>query len=796
MKKAFLHQKRVAEYLLLAGKNVILQSPTGSGKFLAGLMPFLNAWENKRDFPKKCIYCVPMRVLANQFYESAQRAVKQAGMDIRVTIQTGENPGDPEFAGDLIFTTIDQALSRFLLAPYGISKSQANVPAGALIGAYLIFDEFHLFDADSTLPTTLQMLKMLKGISPFLLMTATFSRSMLNNLSEELDAVIVPDDDAVKTAIAALPSQQKQRIYRVADDPLTAERVLQVHEGRSIVICNTVKRARKIFDDIQAAADSQTQVLLLHSRFLKEDRARIEQTIRTHFAEGHTVGDFIVVSTQVIEVGLDITSTQLHTELAPANSIIQRAGRCARYKDERGIVTIYHHVVDDDPEKCNLLENTLPYTDRASKQIISATYESFLRRNNESFSYEDEQEILSDVHGEFDRQVIARLKSDAPNYFRQISGMMSAPHQQAVSQFVRDVLAQTVTIHEDPEVLRENPFSVQGFSLHPGSLQGMIDTWLDQSEHQDWAVKFLFQLDVDEADVQLNQEEKYKWVPIYDKSKKRSALGSPLIVVHPALATYDPIRGFIENEGGTWQAPIPNSGAGGQKIRYRYQLETYATHIQLVEQAFRIYWKEAEYAAKQLESHFGWEQGSVRHAAEWAVRLHDVGKLTKGWQGWVQKYQAMIEEPIEAGMVYAHTDFNPDNPMHDEAQRQAGKRPWHAVESRIAVLKALTNEFGGMHPLTRAVFTAIARHHAPFSSESQTFQLIDDVVAHIGMEIPLIGMGEMTKFEAWRTTVENHFIQIDGKTDAKLLLVYLLIVRALRRADHEGTRRGSHEWSL
>src|SRR5262249_5942068 len=152
--------------LLLERRNIILQAPTGAGKTHAALLPFLNALEYNRDFPRKCIYSVPMRVLAAQFVETYIEAVKHAARDdrIRVSIQTGEQPNDRELAGDLIFATIDQTLSSFLISPYGLPKRMANLNAAAVMGAYLVFDEFHLFDSTSTLPTTLHMLKMLDGV--------------------------------------------------------------------------------------------------------------------------------------------------------------------------------------------------------------------------------------------------------------------------------------------------------------------------------------------------------------------------------------------------------------------------------------------------------------------------------------------------------------------------------------------------------------------------------------------------------------------------------------------------------
>ena len=65
------HQERVFDLLLKERCNIILQAPTGSGKTRAALYPFLTALDHEteyyRDFPHKCLYSVPMRVLARQF---------------------------------------------------------------------------------------------------------------------------------------------------------------------------------------------------------------------------------------------------------------------------------------------------------------------------------------------------------------------------------------------------------------------------------------------------------------------------------------------------------------------------------------------------------------------------------------------------------------------------------------------------------------------------------------------------------------------------------------------------------
>ena len=102
-----------------------------------------------------------------------------------VTLQTGEQPEDPQFIeGDIIFATYDQSLSSFLTIPVGLSRRQGNVNAGAVISSYLVFDEFHLMEAERSLRTMAAVLGWLKGWTPFLLMTATLSETLVKRLAE------------------------------------------------------------------------------------------------------------------------------------------------------------------------------------------------------------------------------------------------------------------------------------------------------------------------------------------------------------------------------------------------------------------------------------------------------------------------------------------------------------------------------------------------------------------------------------------------------------------------------------
>lgn len=785
------HQQRAAD-LLLDGKNVILQAPTGAGKTLAALLPWMNRQTFKRDFPNQCIYTVPMRVLANQFVD--------AFAHLNPKIQTGEDAGDPEFIGSLIFTTIDQVLSRFLNYPYGVSKRKANLYAAAVMGAYLVFDEFHLLDPASTLPTTLAMLKMLKGITPFMLMTATFSSTMLNELAHELDAEVIPATPEERAALRGLPSQRKIRRYAISAQPLTAGRVLQVHESlterRSIVICNTVVRARALFDELRRQSP-ETNVILLHSQFLPDDRKSAQNRLVALFGKdvNRQIGSAIVVATQAIEVGVDITSAALHTELAPANSIIQRAGRCARYEGETGDVTIYRYSLKDgDP--IDLTDNPNPYA--GQQDILAKTWDAFSARDGQAFTFEHEQDVLTEVHGDSDRLIVSKLKQGAYQHKEQMFDVMNGRHNVSnASDLIRNVFQARVTISDTPDSLRESPFDAPAFGLHPGSLQKAFKEIEALPGEHPFTMKYLLVIENDKplSDDQTYRRTEYKWEPV---RTGKDILGAALLVVHPSVARYDAERGLVLGQASDpngWQASIPLAKIQESHDQFTFKLETYTRHIELVwEAAFGPggTWHGVADLARRLERRFGWAPGDVRRAAELAVLLHDVGKLSAGWQGWVRDYQAKIGNPITPGEAYAHTESH--SREHRDAEKAMKRRPTHAVESALAAMPVYVAMLGEDHPLVEAVYSAIARHHAPFADSNGEYRLIKGAVRQVAATldtyldgIPPNGLQLIDEANANADPQHDNIAKPEG---GDAYWAYLLLARVLRFADQEGTRVG------
>ena len=80
--------------------------------------------------------------------------------------------------------------------------------------------------------------------------------------------------------------------------------------------------------------------------FLPGDRKEKEEFLQEKFKKNWEDDGkcYVLISTQVIEVGINITSEVMHIQLCPMSSLLQRAGRNARFQDETGEVRVYYDV--------------------------------------------------------------------------------------------------------------------------------------------------------------------------------------------------------------------------------------------------------------------------------------------------------------------------------------------------------------------------------------------------------------------------------------------------------------------
>jgi len=353
------YQVRLAECEKL---SALVNIPTGLGKTAAVVLAWL--WrrqyaDSAKNTPRRLVYCLPMRVLVEQTESVTKKWLEKLGLTETVGVYVlmgGEELVEwdlhPEKDAILIGTQ-DMLLSRALNRGYAASRARWPMQFGLLNNDCLwVFDEVQLMGSGLATTAQLEAFRHLLGSKDghncqSIWMSATMQPDWLKTIDftsrvDNLLSIQLGEDDLKKTDVMRRWKAAKQ-LYKtkatVGEAKKLADEVRREHKRgtRTIVVVNTVKRAQDLFNELEkvtavaARGDGRNdapppKLTLLHSRFRPSDRRnRVAEALNEVPPEGT-----IIVSTQVIEAGVDISATTLFTELAPWASLVQRFGRCNR----------------------------------------------------------------------------------------------------------------------------------------------------------------------------------------------------------------------------------------------------------------------------------------------------------------------------------------------------------------------------------------------------------------------------------------------------------------------------------
>lgn len=366
--------------------NRLIRIPTGFGKTLGVLTAWV--WHRVRqrndDWPRRLVWCLPMRVLVEQTESEVRSALQRLGLlwdeqdshDAKVGVHLlmgGANAGQwhlyPECDAVLIGTQ-DMLLSRAMNRGYASSRARWPMEFGLLNhDALWVMDEVQLMDVGLATSGQLQVFRSEDQEATKTLrccftwwMSATLQDAWLKKSPDTTSLI----DELRHNTHRIEPEHRTGHLWEDVAKPLEvitfpnpkklARDVSQRHsdrgcgrEGPTLVILNTVERAVAVWSALRAdKALSRTgaDIRLVHSRFRPVDR----QTWRDEFLNRMACApgtNRVIVSTQVIEAGVDISASLLVTELAPWSSLVQRVGRCARWGDVgQVIVADFRHDSD------------------------------------------------------------------------------------------------------------------------------------------------------------------------------------------------------------------------------------------------------------------------------------------------------------------------------------------------------------------------------------------------------------------------------------------------------------------
>ncbi len=760
-------QKRTISNIL-DGKNVILQAPTGSGKTLSAIMPFLIAEGEGLDFPRKLIYSVPLRSLANKFVEDVKKDVKnfkrRNGDNIRVSIQTGERPNDEHFdKGDIVFTTYDQSLSSLLCIPIGLSRRQANVNAGAVASSFLVFDEIHLYEMERSLATTLTLLKWLGKYTRFLLMTATLTDSLKRNIKEFIggDVVVVEvSEDELKD----IPSQRdKRRSVVVEDSPLTPEIVRKKHSGgRTIVVCNTVRKAQVLYGGVKDMLPDK-EIILLHSRFLSSDRTDKEEKIDEFFGKDkrNEKKEAILIATQVVEVGLDITCDTMLTEVAEAPAIIQRMGRCARFEGESGDVYVFD--VDEETGK----KSYLPY----NSELCGNALLTLKEYNSRNLSYTDTLAIVDSVMGDYEEGKFEKVVEwNRDNIRDRALGLINHYDKSMYNELIRNIVSTNILICNKERLNVDfKPYSYVSFPIDRNLIRGFLRKAYKQKKDDVWIVK-----EVIENTTGDECESKYEFRDLDDNDIRYPP---EFLIVNPMYVSYSKEIGLqFDPEGGYEDREyelIPKY----KKERRRkdeYPKELYSEHINRCIEVSVRYREEVSWLYSQLAKDMGFYD-IKDDLIDLMLFAHDLGKLDEEWQNAHER---------DEGEYIAH------------GKRKEGVRPKpHASVGAYVMGKVLPEylRFKGVEDFVsvyRPLMSAIAKHHTVDIKEFGKFKINRNALSYLKED-------NSSVFEWLIQRISEDFSQSDKIISTSILnldsddmrLLYLILSRILRLSDQSATEK-------
>ena len=362
----------------------VLVAPTGSGKTAAVTLGWAaHRLRSPEATPRRLVWCLPMRTLVEQTADVVEKwfdrlaaavdgddrlprpedvHVLMGGVDAEGWLETPERPV-------VLVGTQDMLLSRALMRGYASSRAIWPMEFALLHeDAQWVFDEVQLMDAGRVTSAQLEAFRQsdadrarkegrpAQKSARSLWISATLDPKWLATVdfpAPAADAVVRVDPTEPPDGRLARLSRAAKRLTRSTVEPASskqsdlddyagrlADAIIDAHrpDAMTLVIVNRVDRAQALHGVLATKLSKATPAArppaLVHSRFRPADRRReMNKILGTR--NGTSPGR-MVVATQAVEAGVDISAAVLFTEIAPWSSMVQRFGRANRYAEVQG----------------------------------------------------------------------------------------------------------------------------------------------------------------------------------------------------------------------------------------------------------------------------------------------------------------------------------------------------------------------------------------------------------------------------------------------------------------------------
>ena len=322
---------------ILAGKNVVISTPTASGKTLIYNVPIIASLLD--DPSGHALYLFPLKALEQDQFNELDTVLKALEADLRVDIYDGDTTAHKrkKIKADtpqIIITTPDMLHAGFL----GFHEQWANFFAHL---RYIVIDELHTYSGVFG-THVLHLFRRLNRVCASYGSDPTYITCSATIGNPKILANKLANRSFFPVLESGAPSPPRHFVFlNPPESPNTvAARLLQisvVREFRTIVFT----RARVITELIyrwatQTRRELRSRISSYRAGYLPEERRHIE----TQLNSGELLG---VVSTSALELGIDIGGLDVCILVGYPGSVIntwQRAGRVGRGNRESLIILI------------------------------------------------------------------------------------------------------------------------------------------------------------------------------------------------------------------------------------------------------------------------------------------------------------------------------------------------------------------------------------------------------------------------------------------------------------------------
>ena len=366
-----------------------LTVPTGGGKTVASMAFALN--HAVANSMKRIIYVIPYTSIIEQNAKVFRDILGQENVvehHSSVSYELSENADEPGYRNALATENWDAPVIvttavQFFESLYANRSSKCR-KLHNIANSVIIFDEAQMIPSNNLRPCVAAIAELVRAYNATaVLCTATqpaIDEMLLEYSKKESVVELCPDVDGMFEKFRRTSFEKEGR--------LTTDELVSRLESQQQVLCivNTRKFAQEVYEALPTEGRFHLSTLMCPVH-----RKQKLDEIRERLKSGKTCR---VVSTSLIEAGVDVDFPRVFREMAGLDSILQAAGRCNREgkrSAESSIVTVFESenkvnkliAVNRDAAEETVRDWTQPNTTSTIERYFKA-YRDFLRNDDKS----------------------------------------------------------------------------------------------------------------------------------------------------------------------------------------------------------------------------------------------------------------------------------------------------------------------------------------------------------------------------------------------------------------------------